>query len=700
MDLIEYKSMLLDEFSLSTDVNLTSMSTEFINYAISLFNDTEEVFDLQVCYLEMRDLFNRKVLIDGYAYEEADKSFTVFVSRFNSSDEISTILKAEIDALFKNMQNFIEAALSRYIQKNTESSSEGNQVAERLYRLYSTNEISKFKLYILTNDIRTEKTNKIIYPDINGKKTEAHVWDLKRFYDSDLSNRAKEPIYIDFLNKFSGKGLPAIKAFDGGEHEYTAYLAVIPGETLAAIYDEFGSRLLEGNVRSFLSATGKVNKGIKETILKKPKYFFTYNNGIATTASSIDTVRTQDGLEIVGIRDLQIINGGQTTASLLNAKINYKNEAKLDDIFVPMKLTVIKSSDFSQMVETISKTANSQNKVSEADFFSNSSFHIRFEQLARENLAPAINGNQYQTTWFYERARGAYKQEQMKLTKNGREKFMMRNPKNQLITKTDLAKYMNSYYQLPHMVSRGAQKNMKAFAEKIEKIIIDDTGINEYFFKTAIANAIMFKELENDIMKSSWFPKGSGYRANIITYTIAKMYYLIEKQYPNLGIDFDAIWLKQRLYPEMKKILTNLAEITFKYITNEKRQLMNVTEWCKKEECWNIYQNEMYILPDYFKNTLIDKNEINEKRNRAKKQQKLNISINEEIQVVNMGANYWLKLMNKAKSFQLCNIVEEADLRVAVNMEKTGKTPNSVQAKRLLQFREKCSKEGIDVDAL
>ena len=227
---------------------------------------------------------------------------------------------------------------------------------------------------------------------------------------------------------------------------------------LASIYDEFGSRLLEGNVRSFLSASGKVNKGIKETILKTPKYFFTYNNGIATTASEIKTEMTENGLEIVAIKDLQIINGGQTTASLLNTKINYEKDTHLEDIFVAMKLTVITSDDSAKMIENISRCANSQNKVSDADFFSNSPFHVRFEQLCKQYPAPAINGNQYQTHWFYERARGSYKQEQMKLTKAQRDKFALLNPKNQVITKTDLAKFMNSYYQLPQEVSKGAQR--------------------------------------------------------------------------------------------------------------------------------------------------------------------------------------------------------------------------------------------------
>lgn len=699
MNVTEYKQLLIDDFVASAETYGTSASQEFINFAIDMFNDTEEVFDMVPCYFSGTGASNRKILIDGYAYEESDKSYTFFISKFDNEEELQTITQTEIDTYVKNMAAFVENSLSRYIQKNTDVSCEGNQVADVLWRRYNNGLVSKFKFYIITNSILSNKVKTIKDKDLLDKTVEINVWDIQRFYNTDSNNRQKEPIYIDICKYCDGKGLPAIKAFDGGEDEYTAYLAVIPGTLLATIYDEFGSRLLEGNVRSFLSASGKVNKGIKETILKTPKYFFTYNNGIATTASNIETRMTDDGLEITSIKDLQIINGGQTTASLLNTKINYKNETHLEEIYVAMKLTVIKAADSSKMVENISRCANSQNKVSDADFFSNSAFHVRFEQLCKQNAAPAVNGNQFQTHWFYERARGSYKQEQMKLTKAQRDKFGLLYPKTQLITKTDLAKFMNSYYQLPHQVSKGAQKNMKSFAErvmKIEESSIDN--INEYFFKQAISLAIIFKTLESDVSKSSWFPEGSGYRANIVTYTIAKLFYCIEKQCQKSQLDFNLIWNKQKVYPELKKVLNELAKDTFDFINRPDRMLMNISEWCKKEECWKKYQEISYILPSYFVDTLLSAGEAKDIAKAARKDQKISSEVDMECKVASLGGAYWERLMIKAKEFGICNVIEEGDLRIAIRMEKTGRPPNTVQAKRLLQFRDKCSKEGIDVD--
>jgi len=699
MDLKEYRIMLNEEFNAQAEVSASSPENEFISYIIDMFNENEEVYDLIPCYVNMTGQFNRKIQIDGYAYEEADKSFTLIFSRFENTDDISTVTKTEIDSYVRAMEAFVDNSLSRFIQKNTDFSFEGNAVAEDLSRRFSNGDIQKFKFYIITNDLLSDKVKTYHSKDLSGKPTEVIIWDIEKMYNSDASAREKEPISIDVTKYCNGAGLPCIKAFGGENEEYTAYLAVIPGTMLSAIYEEYGSRLLEGNVRSFLSTTGKVNKGIKETILKTPKYFFTYNNGIATTASDIEIQQTENGLFITRINDLQIINGGQTTASLTNAKINHKNEAHLEDVYVAMKLTVVTGDNAQIMVEKISRYANSQNKVSDADFFSNSPFHVRFEQLSKTYLAPAVNGKQYQTSWFYERARGSYKQEQMKMTKAAREKFALRNPKNQLITKTDLAKYLNTLYCMPHAVSKGAQKNMKIFADIITDFTKhSDDVINEYFFKQSIAAAIMFKELDSEIKYADWFPKGSGYKANIVTYSIAKLCYIIKERHKGLELDFEKIWNRQTMYPELRRELSRLSKVTYDFITSPTRIQQNVTEWCKYEECWKRMQALDYDLSTELISTLISKDEVESKKHAAKKEMKMKNNIDSEVMVVNLGSRYWEKLLNIARERKIVNMIEEGDLNLAINFERTGRVPNSVQAKRILAFREKCSSEGIDID--
>ena len=238
---------------------------------------------------------------------------------------------------------------------------------------------------------------------------------------------------------------------------------------LANIYLAHGTQVLEGNVRAFLSVRGKVNRGIRKTILSEPEKFFLLNNGITVTSSGIETEIRAEGLLIKEINDLQIVNGGQTTASLANAIV--KDKVDLSNVQVMMKLSVLSSHEVAvKLVPEISRASNSQNKVDEADFFSNHPFHIKIEELSKKILAPAVDGNQYQTAWFYERARGQYTVAQMKLTVGQAKSFQLKNPKQQVINKTDLAKYMMTYDGYPHESSKGAQSVMRKFSSIVQGI--------------------------------------------------------------------------------------------------------------------------------------------------------------------------------------------------------------------------------------
>ena len=109
----------------------------------------------------------------------------------------------------------------------------------------------------------------------------------------------------------------------------------------------------------------------------------------------------------------------------------------MDNLYVPMKLTVLNVENdlseeqveqYNSITKTISQCANSQNAVSEADFFSNHPFHVLMEKLSKKVMAPPVNGNPYQTIWFYERSRGKWEQEQMKLTPAQKKKFCEMHP--------------------------------------------------------------------------------------------------------------------------------------------------------------------------------------------------------------------------------------------------------------------------------
>jgi hypothetical protein len=181
---------------------------------------------------------------------------------------------------------------------------------------------------------------------------------------------------------------------------------MIPGVLLAEIYRQHGARLLEQNVRTFLQARGKVNKGIRDTILNQPEMFLAYNNGLCATAAQIQ-IESEKGpvANIRSITDFQIVNSGQTTASLTSAPL--KDDADLSAVLVQLKLSVIRDpAQVGAIVSNISRFANSQNKVNEADLRSNDAFQVRVEHLSRTVWVPCKAGANRQTKWFYERARG------------------------------------------------------------------------------------------------------------------------------------------------------------------------------------------------------------------------------------------------------------------------------------------------------
>ena len=280
------------------------------------------------------------------------------------------------------------------------------------------------------------------------------------------------------------------------------------------------------------------------------------------------------------------MNGGQTTASLAAAAVNDKSKANgLKDIYVPMKLSVVTPEKAMELIPNIAKYANKQNKVSDADFFSNHAFHIRIEDFSRRVLAPAVMGNQFGTHWYYERTRGQYKQEQARMTTQQKEKFLIQNPKAQMFTKTDLAKYFNIYRQLPHQVSTGAQKNFIRFAEwASEAWEKNESDFNEAFFRKIVCLNILFKKTDYLVKNASWYEM--GYKAQVVTYALSYLFHAIEKQDDSLALDYRSIWNNQGVSHALELQIEQIAEAMYNHLVSPSREVENVTEWAKREACW------------------------------------------------------------------------------------------------------------------
>lgn len=370
MDVNEFRSELLEEVHLNASMNSTSPREEFLALYSSALIDAEELEDFEQLAFEGVGTRGRRIQIDGYCYDELDNYLEIIICPFTDSIETETLTVTDANTFFRRAQAFVEESRSGFLLENGEESSPGYGLAVDIKQRYFN--VSRYKFYIVTDMVMSNRIKEIPENMISGIPTEYHIWDIARLQELLASKTGKEDITIN-LKDFSAWGIPCLEA--GSTSEYIAYLCNIPGKILADLYNRYGGRLLEGNVRSFLTVKGKINKGIRNTILNEPSMFFAYNNGIAATASDVKLEKTATGTFIVQITGLQIVNGGQTTVSLATALLNDRDRAdELRSIFVPMKLSVVSPEKAVGLIPNIAKYANAQNKVSDADFFSNHAF--------------------------------------------------------------------------------------------------------------------------------------------------------------------------------------------------------------------------------------------------------------------------------------------------------------------------------------
>ena len=547
----------------------------FTRLMIESLIDAGELEDGHVCYHSARG-----IKVNGYNIQEDEGRLDLFVSFCTQEVPPATVGKNDVETAFKRLIGFLGKAFKGYHQSIEEASCVFD-VAQLIHSL--KDQLTRVRLFLFTDGLTTLQVKQ------NQERDERiysfHIWDIQRTYRCVSSGQKREAIEIDFQTQY-GLAIPCL-TMPKTSADYNACLAILPGEILYKLYAEYGSRLLERNVRSFLQARGKVNKGIRKTILDEPERFLAYNNGISATAEAVKFVQLPDGGQgISWIRDLQIVNGGQTTASIYHAA--RKDKADVSNIYVQAKLTIVDQGKIDEIVPLISRYANNQNKVSDADFSANDPFHIRVEELSRTIWAPAVDGTQRQTKWFYERARGQYldaKNRELSLAKQ--KTFTATHPTGQKFAKTDLAKYENTWEQLPHIVSLGAQKSFCKFTDRLAAR--GGFEVDEIYFKRLIAKAILFKRAEKLVQDEQF----GGYRANIVTYTLA---YLAHKTAQR--IDLDIIWRDQKV-PVILQDAIRLVSRRVHQVIVDPPAGGNVTEWCKKEACWRkIKELEIELLPE------------------------------------------------------------------------------------------------------
>jgi hypothetical protein len=517
------------------------------------------------------------VRLNGYAIPEDAERIDLLVAIFDGGPEQRTVPSAEVARIAGQAARAIQSA-ARGTHEEMERASDAYSMMRRIAELIAAG-AREARVFVLTDGVTTAREIKPL--KIGEVAVSFELYDLRRLMRTMATGQSREVIEID-LAKMGLRPIPCV-AMPASGGEYESYLAIFPGEALYRMYEEFGPRLLEYNVRAFLQATGKVNRGIRDTLRDEPHRFMAYNNGISVTVDGISTALSSEGLTITAFRGLQVVNGGQTTASIHRAR--KRDRLDLSRVHVAAKITRLPTESVEQMVPQISRFANTQNVIQEADFSSNEPFHIVLERLSKSIWTPGERSR-----WFYERSRGQYRTA-MNLEGNTPARlreFRDRTPASQRFSKTDLARAVNTWNRLPHVVSSGAQKNFLAFMRALRENRGSAWEPDEEFFREIVAQVILLNTSQR-IARQEGFP---AYRANIACYLTS---YLSHRTGGRLVLQ--DVWQQQSVTPELEKLLRTWSHAVNHQI-QDSADGRNVTEWCKKELCWIAVRNLDLPVPE------------------------------------------------------------------------------------------------------
>ena len=536
-------------------------------------------FEPEICHYSQK-VGNANLRLSGFAVSDDADQLDLFVSIYDGVETILSISDSETKTAAEQCLRFLSKCAEGRLAGTMDESNDAYSLALTIQECYS--KLDQIRIYVLTD--RQAKAKNFQAREINGKTVKLEVMDIERLHRHWSEGKPRDELVVNF-EEVSGSALPCVY-IPSEMSDYDYALTVIPGEALRFIYEKYGARLLEANVRSFLSITGKVNKGIRDTLKDDPERFMAYNNGIVVVADEAHIGRAADGSPgILWLRGMQIVNGGQTTASIYFSK---KKDADIDlrRVRVPAKIIILKSADEiseEALISDISRYANSQNSVKQSDLSANKPYHIELEKLALQTYCPDGVGR-----WFYERAAGSYK---TMLAREGTTPAKLKQlkevviPTSRKITKTDLAKYISAWDQKPDLVSLGSQKNFERFMDSLRNpedeslLILPDVAT----YKKVIAKIILFKRT-NSLVR----PMFPAFQGNVATYLVSLLANRIGDK-----IDLEKIWSKQDISESLRRQL----QIWAKEVNDVLHKTSNgkmISEWAKRSECWDAVRNASY----------------------------------------------------------------------------------------------------------
>ncbi|PRY22734.1 AIPR protein [Spirosoma oryzae] len=588
MDIKEFATEFLEQALITAESEVLSQEAAITRDIFDYVTDSSEAVDPVLCYYR-----SKGIKINAYDYDDDDDALSLFSTIPKLEANRLTVADSEVSDLFGKMLRFHKDVVAGKLQERID---ESNEELFELMQIISeaANEIKTVRLFVLTNG----RAGTDVLPqsfEIDGVFYEHQLWDIERLYQHDRMRAGKQKIEIDFLNTHNVR-LKCL-SIESISDTIDVYLTIIPGALLAKIYGQYRQTLLEKNVRTFLQFKAKVNKEIRTTIKDKPDLFLAYNNGISTTAEDVG-IFTENGMTYINyIENLQIVNGGQTTASIFAT--SQEKDIDLSRVFVQMKVSVIRATDrMDDIVADISRYANSQTSIKDSDFSSNNPYHIAIENFSRSEWIPSRTGGRATSKWFYERTRGQYLDEQSRRQQGvEQKKFLIEYPKLNRFNKGELAKYEMSWLQHPYLVSRGAENNFKEFTKEIVKA--SKVDVSKKYYHQLIGKAILFKVIDKLVQKKSL----GGYKANMVSYLIAFI-----SSRTNKKLNLEQIWVDQDISENLRQVVDRLIPIVWRHITAPDKPGMNIGEWCKKQECWIKLKDKLVDIDPLLEDEIADNN--------------------------------------------------------------------------------------------
>ena len=584
---------------------------EFIDEQLILSEVLQSMFDAKLVDSEdFNDVYFRsgenETKINGYAINESQERLQIFlVSEFFTREELSEseILvseKSSYEKQFKRAVRFIRESLTGTQIDKMQLSDPARKLAVYLNTDKGIYDIDAIEIFLISLSATVSKRGHEIQPrEVNFPSTTLSVnhkvasetktkeilllqkeIDLNFLQAVFESRGNRQPLEIDFDRDF-GSRLEVLQAAQ--ETNFESYLGVVSADLIFELYRRYSSRLLEKNVRSFLQFTNDTNKGIRQTIRHHPEKFIAFNNGLTITATKAKTSISKKKLYIDTLTDFQIVNGGQTTASIYFSK---KDGLDVSQIRVMVKINVVKSEnekELDELISSVSKYSNTQSRVSPVDLRSRNPQLQKLKQLSDSVATPSGR------KWFFERTKGEFRTK-MRMAGSQKKAQEKRFPSNIRFTKEQLAKYYTAWGDQPFLVKKGGEKVFRNFIEAISSDAVGDDiiEIDRTFYEELISKIIMFRSMEKI------YGQGKNaigqIRAAAIPYALSCVFIFFDGKQEGRKFNLLRIWkneiLEDDLSVYLKSLLVLSNDLIKKYSASD-----DFGEYSKKPELWKAIAN-------------------------------------------------------------------------------------------------------------